>query len=276
LENNEVDKKDMKSDKDRKRPGRITKLCKDIAGKYGELQKKIMGKAKEFGYAKDIFEQTGEKYISIPDDPILGGVEKILEQHFIYIKQQEKDYYSFIGSTSMSGTAFSTASTANTSAILVNVGLNIESLSPPVYWPVDRSKEYSAKLSKLDQELGKMYNSTEAPEKNALYAMRQTFDHFFRIVAPDEEVRKSNFFTPKKSQKDENQVHRIERLRYAANTKVKDKKLAALLASQAEQTLEIYDKLNKLHSGEKLGRVQVGEILTSMQSILEGWIDAIK
>ena len=273
----------MADGKDIKRPSRIRKLCKAISGKYGKLQKRIMEKSKECGYAKDVFDQAGEKFKEVPDNPIFIGVEETLKNHFEYMQQQEKEYYSLFGTTSLSGTAFSTASTAITSTIFV-INPQMVSLNPPFdCYSEARNKKYSAKLSKLNQELGRIYGSVwetfygtaEAPEKNALYAMRQTFDQFFRAIASDEEVRTSEYFISKGNQKDKNQVYRIERLKYAANTKVKDKKLAALLESQAEQALKVYDKLNKLHSGDKLDRPQVGEILTSMQSILQGWIDAI-
>jgi hypothetical protein len=273
----------MANNKDIKRPSRIRKLCKTIAEKYGKLQKRIMEKSKECGYARDVFDQAGEKFKEVPDNPIFIGVEETLKKHFEYMQQQEQEHYSLFGTTSVSGTAFSTASTASTSAYFV-INPQMVSLNPPFdRYSEAKTKEYSAKLSKLNPELGRIhgsvwetfYGTAEAPEKNALYAMRQTFDQLFRIIAPDEEVRKSEYFIPKKSPKEKNQVYRIERLKYAANSKVKNKKLADLLTSQAKQTLEVYDKLNKLHSGHKLDRTQAREILASMSSILEGWIDAV-
>ena len=105
--------------------------------------------------------------------------------------------------------------------------------------------------------------------------MRQSFDHLFRILAPDNEVSNSEFFIPKVGTKDVNQVYRSERIKYAASTRIKDKQVADLLVAHVDQILNIYDQLNKMHTEKKLERSEVQELLTSMQNILDEWIDAI-
>jgi len=266
------------------RPKRIKKLFRNIIDKYGELQKNLSDQSQEFGYSKDIFEKADSQYKNVPDDPLLDDVEHTLGKHFKFIEDQERDLKLSLDQAKQSSyIAFSTATTSGiTISTLQGFPLS-EALTPPPSWRPERKKRYIKKMSSINQELGKTYASvwetfygtTKSPEKTALYAMRQTFDHLFRVIAPDEVVIKSNYFTPKRGDKP-NQVHRVERLRYAAYTKIKNKKISELLASKTKQTLDTYDKLNKMHAEKKLNRSDVQQILTSMQSVLEEWIDAIE
>lgn len=269
--------------KNQERPKRILDWFRGIIKKYGDIQKNLSEQAQEFGYSKDIFEKASHQYENVVDDPILDDVEQTLTSHLRYLKDYEGNLRNFLAqSKQASYIAFSTASTATFTAATIHPSFFFETLSPPLSWKPERRKEYIEKMSKLDKELGKAYASIwetfyatkESPEKTSLYAMRQTFDHLFRILAPDEEVRNSLYFSEKAGD-NKDQVHRSERLRYAAYTKVKDRTMGELLASKTKQTLDTYEKLNKMHLEKVLNRENVREILTAMQSVLEEWIDAI-
>ena len=268
---------------DQKRPERIKNWFKKIIKKYGDIQKNLTEQTQEVGYSKDVFEKASNQFNNISDDPILGDVEKTLSSHYAYLSTQGDDLKRFLNQARMgSYIAFSTASTASVSAAIIPANFVVEKLKPPSSWKPERRQKYVAKMSRIDRELGKTYASVwetfyvtqESPEKVALYAMRQTFDHLFRIIAPDEEVRKSPYFSEKEGNKPK-QVYREERLQYAACKKVKKIEIGELLASKTKQTLDNYDKLNKMHTEKTLKREDVIEILTSMQSVLEEWIDAI-
>jgi len=269
---------------DPQRPKRISDLFKNIAKKCGNIQKKFSEKAQEYGYSKDIFEKTGYKFQNLPDHPILDDVAETLQNHFQIIQEQEKDIFDFLDRTGPSYIAYSTATTASATAATFYTNYPLEALASPPSWTINRHKEYAKKLAKLDKELGKTFESvweafhgaTKSPEKQALYSMRQTFDHFFRVIAPDDEVRKSPFFKEKVGEKEPQKVYRKEKLEYAANIKIKNKKVAQLLISQSRQILKTYDELNKLHTETALNRDAVREILNAMQSILEEWIDALE
>ncbi len=268
-------------DNDPKRPARIVKLFRNIANTHASIQKQCSEKAQEFGYSKDVFSCVAKKFEKVPDDPMLDGVEAILKQQFLLAQAQEKDYAVLLQADVVGMTCGTAAATTST-LLVFDSGVSNPIVSHDL-WDLDRKKKYIVKFDKLDVELGRIfrsvwetfYSTTSSPEKNALYAMRQSFDHFFRILAPDEEVRRSKFFILKVGEKDENKVHRLERIQYAANTKIGDKKVAGLLAAEADHILKVYDKLNMLHSAKKLDREAVQELLTSMQRILEQWVDAV-
>lgn len=264
---------------DPQRPARIVRLARGIADSCSALKKKFSEKAQELGYSKDLMDIIEKDVGHAPDAPLLSGVEEILSAQFSFMQDQEKEVYQVLN-TDFAGMTYSTTTA---SSIAVISSFMVTPVKPPVFWTPDRRNAYVSKFTKFDTELGKtfssvwelFYGTTESPEKSALFAMRQAYDHFFRIFAPDEEVRKSQFFTLKEGEKDINKVHRLERIKYVANAKIKDRKVAELLVAKAKHILKVHDELNKMHAEKKLDRNAVQELLTSMQCILEEWVDAV-
>lgn len=158
-------------------------------------------------------------------------------------------------------------------------------LPPPPYHfsSPNEQRSYAKRFSKLDPELGKTYRaigealySTRAnPERAALYLIRQAFDHFFDKLAPDDEVRKSQYWKPKSEEGKENQVHRIERMRYAAAKHVKDKARAETLTAEATNMIKVYDTLNSAHKRGELNRERARQALITMQGFLNDWAEAV-
>ncbi len=152
--------------------------------------------------------------------------------------------------------------------------------TPPPSWQPDRQELYAYKLENIDSELAKLYRSvwqlfyggTENAERAALLSMRQLYDHFFEKIAPDEQVRSSPYFTLKEGE-NPNQIYRKERIRYAANEKVKNEEISRILETQADSIVEIYNGLNKLHKRGALKSEEVRRILIAMQTIIEQWLD---
>ncbi len=220
----------MNKKKDPQRPRRISNLFKRITNIYGKIQKKCLQKAQEFGYSKDVFEETGSKFQELSDTPALENVEETLKHHIKFVEGQERDTLGFLNTIDTDHIAYSTATTASVTAFTSYQDYVLTPLGTPPSWTPDRHEEYAKKLSKLDKELGRTYRSiweifhgtTESPEKLALAAMRQAFDHFFRILTPAEKVRESPYFTENKEPKI-HQIYREERLVYVANVQMRDK-----------------------------------------------------
>jgi hypothetical protein len=265
---------------DPQRPIRLKKICEDIANKYENMQKLLSEKSQEFGYSKDVMLKSGDSFTGITDNPSLSSVEDIFKNQLTLVEEQEKYLDLFTEETRPSYIAYSSTTTAGLTVSAINPGFIPPAFVPP--WKTN--SEFKRKISKLDKELGKTYRSvwevfygtTKSPEKSALSNMRQTYDHFFRILSPDVEVRKSDYFQKKEDEQNPNMVYRSERIMYAAYTKVKDKTMADLLASQVKHILKIYNGLNKMHSEKLLERDNVERALNSMQCILEEWIDALE
>lgn len=146
---------------------------------------------------------------------------------------------------------------------------------PPRFLP--NENEIEQKLSKYDpvlantyKEIGQVYYATNAdPRRPALVLMRQVYDHFFSILAPDEKVRESAFFIPKKEPEKADKIFRRERLNYVVETYVKDLGMKDILFNSFQEMLDTYDLLNKHHSRGILSIDEARRALKSMKSSIE-------
>lgn len=154
-------------------------------------------------------------------------------------------------------------------------------LPPPV---TSKSREeHSSILGNLDSSLSSSYNEvwqiyhgTSADRNRAsLFMMRQVFDHFFQILAPDENVRASEFWRAKEGA-EANQIYRSERIKYAAHEHIKDVGYAGILAESAEHINDLYKAANKAHKRGELNDEKADRTLQAMDNILTDWIDALR
>ena len=280
-----MNKKADKNDPDR--PKRIAKKAKEIADFCHDRQQYHAKKAQEYGYSEEIFNLIDSTLQSVPDDPIFAGYEDSLNKFSKFIQHRELESQQYSLDVSSSAFALGTAITATASTILSEAGIgelleNLKSPEPPSGWTYNRIEQYSARLERLNPELGRLYRAVwqsfyggaENAERAALLSMRQLYDHFFEIISPDSEVRASKYFARKNGDKPE-QIYRKERIKYAANERVVDRQLGETLESQADYLLDLYDKLNKIHKRGQIEKESVRETLVSMQATMEEWIDAL-
>lgn len=184
---------------------------------------------------------------------------------------------------SLASTVYSVTSSTGTMT-LPNLEFTIEDspFEPPPFMKKDR-EVYAAKFYRLDATLGSNYRgvwetyyvSKSEPIRGALFLLRQTFDHLFSLLSPDDDVRSSPFWQPKVGN-DINKIHRIERIQYAANEHIREESKSKTLSASANHVNEVYNQLNLLHSREAIDPVKGTAILNSMSSILEEWIETIE
>lgn len=182
----------------------------------------------------------------------------------------------------ITSTAFSITSS---SGVLLDPDLlNTLDESPFVVPPFlgrDREK-FALRFDAIDPSLGETYRGSwesyhggrSDPIRGALFLMRQTFDHLFHFLSPDEAVRSSEYWQPK-SGDDPNRVYRTERIQYAAFTHIKDQSLARTFAAAASQITDIYDQLNRAHQRGEIDQDKATGALVAMSQLLEDWIEAI-
>jgi hypothetical protein len=174
------------------------------------------------------------------------------------------------------------ANTAASSSIIQLTGktdFKVEAIPVPNYYG---QSNLADRFHKVDPALGKvcsqiweaLFGTIADPERAAMYMLRQTWDHFFDRLAPDEDVRSSPFFTKKPGDKP-NLVHREERLRYALNTQVKEENKRALLAAESKQMLALYQNLNRAHERGEVNVLKARQSLNSMFAYLEAWANAL-
>jgi len=151
--------------------------------------------------------------------------------------------------------------------------------APPTLPPRDEATDVEAALRRLDPALlatylgvrEALYGTRSDPERAALYEIRQVFDHFFSILAPDEQVRDSKYWSPKEGDKPK-MVTRDERLRFAANKHARTPILARTLIGSSRHMLSVHDALSSAHNRGELdvnkSRFSIGE----MDTLLRQWI----
>lgn len=121
-------------------------------------------------------------------------------------------------------------------------------------------------LSKIDQSLADTFSTTWQymaypafdSGRGPLAQMRQTFDHFLSIIAPDAEVEAQPDFEPdqelkKKNGKGMTRKHRVE---YFSKYRVTDESYSKAIINTWQIFDDMYTELNMMHGREKIGRGQ--------------------
>ena len=266
----------------------------ELEGLYDEsidtsrrIQKDHIEAAQHAGYIGDVLEHTRDMYIiarnsvssnykniAISATNFVGTIHGELAEIEIDIKNNLSNLeYAAAAIDTQSATS---SAIADIDPIVFENPIDYE--PNPVQQKRDRAY-YIDKLIKLDKSLGDTYkqiwevcSTTTEPERSALYQIRQTFDHFFQILSPDDEVRNSEFWIKKNG----NKPYRRERLLFAANKHIKDTNKREYIVSNTELTLETYRLLNQAHKRGKLNRDSAKKTLYAMDKIIHDWIDAIE
>jgi hypothetical protein len=181
--------------------------------------------------------------------------------------------------SSFANTASTMATTCNTLSLIVN---------PPTFQPcpflADSDVEKcSAKLSLIDPSLSATYKGAWSafytqehdPKRAALWQMRQTFDHFFESLAPNDQVRTSPHWTPKEGDKRDS-IHRSERLSFAAHRFINDKTTRETFVEAGKEQLRNYERLNQAHGRGELSQEKASEAFKATDQIIKSWLEAIE
>jgi hypothetical protein len=261
-------------------------LIKENITKADKLHKQFTHQANQLGYIRDNLKEVEPYWAGLADSPIHGGeVTNTLNSGFEFMGALNEglDNIEFVTSnldkkfttlTTSTDTAFASAATMSTVTPVENVS---KIPFKPCPFIKQKGYEYYAKcLEKMNFQLAKTYRQTwEAlhgtraePERAAMFQIRQTYDHFFEILAPDDEVRKSKFWKRKNGEKPD-QINRHERIEYAAHTHIKDKNTAKLLSANVTAILQAYRKLNKAHKRGKLDPIDARQAINAIDKIIK-------
>ena len=267
-------------------------IIDEISNELNSLHDKLIVDATEVGKAKERIEAIRPIWVELSQSTVMdpgiaemyGGSIQVLRTFRDDVKNMNSHYLklgNLIGTiTSSSDTVINTTSTT---ASFVDAAI----VTPYHKWDPSSVSERQEKtkkgLSKLDPDLAETYKSvweilygTKSDSgRGSLFMLRQVFDHFFNILSPDDLVRKSQFWSPKKEQENKNQVTRRERIEYAAFTHIRDEFSAKRLAETSNHILSIYELLSTAHTRGNLDEKQTIGALREMQSILESWIESM-
>ncbi len=222
------------------------------AGKLGEFYS-FVGKRIKSGGA---FNTKNEE-----DSDLIGSTNSLLDDE---IKKADEMRYKietmsedFSPSGTISVAALTTATTMSKSVENTDIEVDyenqlIESIRD------DDEKKIRSKLNDLSSGLGDayraisevLYSSSSDGLRAALFQTRQAFDHMLDELAPDDDVRCSEFWEPKQDKEREDNVYRKEKLEYVLDRyPVKN---SVTIEKKAKHIRNVYNKLQKLHERNNL------------------------
>lgn len=177
--------------------------------------------------------------------------------------------------------AFEAASSSSVLACNSLAVVEAISFHPCPFLPNSSEESYATKLSELDAPLGDIYRAAWATQydqqhdrgRAALWQMRQVFDHFFEVLAPDVAVRSSEHWKAKAAPRPE-MIHRRERLTFAANRWIGPRRRTILLESVATM-VNAYERLNEAHTRDALDIGRARECFRGVDSCIRQWVDSI-
>jgi hypothetical protein len=238
-------------------------------------------KAKQYGLAEHLVNGLLEATTNVPDtelQPFVPGFQKF--KSFIEARTARQPHFD----PSSGAIAMVSTATAVSSAAFPDIKTFLDTyVVKPHFWNQTRAEQYAARIAKLDPELGRYYRGiseaflglTENAERAAFGLARQCFDHLFQVLVPhDDDVRRSAFFVEKAGEKPL-AVSRIERVRYAAATHIKETAQAEFLIEQAKELVTAYDQLQRLHARHALDRNQARAVLQAFIASIDQWIDGL-
>lgn len=270
-------------------------IIDEIYSMFGDLKARFVEGAIYFGQEQERIQSIRPEWQKLSSGDVSDPGQAQIYASGVHVlaayRDELRDYKNLVSpqidgilrySPSTSGTVSVTSSTGtltmSTFASTPPPNLTSYILEPSI----EENKEIQNKLTNIDPALEKTYSAIREvfygtasdPERAALYLIRQTFDHFFGALAPDDAVRTSKFFKPK-ADKDKEKVTRHERLMYASHTHIGNNSRRKSLIASFRHMLDVYDGLNRAHIRGTLNPAQARAALREMLVLLQEWIRAI-
>ena len=264
-------------------------ILDEIDADLDAIHKELVEDATKIGEEKERYKAIRSYWVSLADSgaddedlaPVyLSGVQVLssARDEIKSIRGQISPLSGLVHAISLS-TDSTIGATASTASMF---GLTLDPGSVPAFTLTDRYSETKAKLQRLDPSLAMTYEEIREirhgtrsdPERGALYFIRQSFDHLFSVLAPDDDVRSSPYWT-EKERDDPLLVTRPERIEYAANTHVEDPTVRQRLVSSSKHMCEVYRALNNAHARGHLDETKANDAIREMQVIIETWMEEI-
>jgi hypothetical protein len=267
------------------------KIIEDIENTLDCLHAKLIHDATEIGQARDCYRAIRPYWETIgntsSDDP---NAAQIYSSGVSVLKSVREDINNIANQypavSNSLGTIYpSTDLVINTTDTTAGFVLS-STVLPDSKWlnPVRKSDREKTRefLLKMDQSLADtydeiweiLYGTRSDPERGSLFMIRQAFDHFFGILAPNDEVRGSKFWKPK-IEPDQNLVTRKERLDFAAFKHIQDNFMSQRLLYSSKHIVDVYEALNSAHKRGSLKPEKARTALKEMNSIIENWVEGL-
>jgi len=255
------------------------------------LQEIHLEAAQHAGYAKAVLHAIAPYYVKAAEfSEDMPNLTPVVTSGIDLAGSITAEFHSMAGSAesilaqahNLSGTiSLLASSTDSTAAIIFPGTMNLDEYEAPPFFAPDEDATYK-KLCEVDpplaqtyREVGQAFHGTTAdPSRAAIACMRQTLDHFFGYLAPDDAVRNSSYWKPKAGE-DMLLITRRERITYATHTYIKEPKRAKTLLNSIDVVLEAYQFLHHLHQRGALSEKQANKALRITKTFIETWVEAM-
>jgi hypothetical protein len=280
------------NDSDRKKY-KPTEIIDEITDDLSQLRDDLAEGAELTGYALESFRGTRQHWEDIetsssdhPDKESfieLSGESLAASRDEIRgVRVQASEALRKIPSIASTSYVFTTSTDSSMSMLDIDRSLSTPP-APPPRLSGEVPESYYDRFVRFDKNLGAtyraiseaLYGTKSDPERAALFLMRQAFDHLFDKLAPDAEVRSSEFWRPKEGG-NPNQIHRTERITFAAHKHIEDQSRRDSLIALTKQIGQIYKSLNRAHKRGEIDKTKAVDALRAMESILKEWADAVE
>jgi hypothetical protein len=264
----------------------ITSTLDDIHDDLVDSSTKVGHEIERFKAIRPVWAHLGESTTTDPDVAQIysSGVDTLssIRDEVKSLRSHVAPLSNFIGVVSTT-TDLAISVTSSTGSFSEPSITNFIPLNDPLLPRPPRHSETKRRLAKLDPALADtyegiwetLYGTRSDPERGSLYLIRQAYDHLFGILAPDDKVRASPYWHEKKDDRDPKRVTRMERIKFAAYTRIRDQSKAKRLAAGAKHMLDVYKALNRAHQRGPLDLTTARNALRQMQTIIEHWVEAL-
>jgi len=269
-----------------------SELVEDIERRLQEIQRKAAESSEQAGYAHKVV-SAGKPYWQALDEPFISGrTDEIVASGYHFLEslhgqvqaldEQSIEFRGQVRSAASNVDVYAdvTASTASVSGFPMS--FDPEPLRRLRY-SFEGHDDYAHRLKGIDPALAETFRgikesyfgSTSDNLRMALSEARQTFDHLFDTLVPDDkEVRQQSWWSPEDAKKPQ-VVTRTQRIRYAAEKYVRDHNQRKVLINSAQHMNDVYNKLLRLHTRGPLDDVKDKDALFEMITIIRRWVDYI-
>jgi TolA-binding protein len=257
-----------------------------------ELQKGAMEKTQLLGLSIDLLKEYKKEITIINNNSNLSQTDimgmtcsgyDVLESIYITsLKVKNTEKKDSINIRAIASTAYTSVETSG--SIVAAISPDYEINLPSPYFFDENEASFVAKLNKISPSLSNTYQQidqiqygTNADTAKSMDAeARQAFDHFISEFAPDDLVKTSKYWKPKKEVGREEKVDRRERILYAINTHVKSPFRANMLIKSVDNIMRAYDVLNSLHTRGNINEKASKKAINTLKQFLRDFVSAIE
>lgn len=271
----------------------VHSLFTETSERADKLQRALVENARNLGYVKHVVSSLQpyfENTVMNPKVPaeqwqfLHSGMSNVAEINNSLIGVERMGITAGTSFLALSASTFAASSTASSQLFTLSPPLDLAFAQIP---STEVRAAVAGKLAKVSADLDKVYlqvwdnllATTSEPERAAAVLMRQTWDHFFSALAPEDQVRASATFLGRKLIEDETsekrKVTRNDRVIFALEAKRTGDSRWSIVAASADEMIRHYRTLNRFHAREPIKPQVMRAAIVAIASWIQEWTELL-